>query len=275
MAKNTLRKCVVLEKKVGQTPLEVLEAWKVRNPRYKEMPASYAGRLDPMASGKLLVLLGAECKNKDAYTNLDKEYDIEVVLDFKTDTGDALGIPEYHGKETKISNAELRAMLHTQLGTHTIPYPAYASKTVNGKPLFQYALEGTLDTIDIPIHEETLYRIRSRGVSCVPKETLETRILHFLSKAPRSDEPSKVLGADFRQDVIRVGWKTLFAAIHERSFYVLRLRVVCGSGTYMRSLAERIGEELGTTGFALSIRRRKIGTFVPIGKLFGYWKKRY
>ena len=52
---------------------------------------TYAGRLDPMASGLLIVLAGEETKNKEKYLNLDKEYLFEVLFGFKTVTYDFLG----------------------------------------------------------------------------------------------------------------------------------------------------------------------------------------
>jgi len=42
---------------------------------------------------------------------------------------------------------------------------------------------------------------------------------------------------------------------------VLRLRVVCGSGTYVRSLVRDIGEALGTGGYCLRIVRTRVGAF--------------
>jgi tRNA pseudouridine55 synthase len=41
----------------------------------------------------------------------------------------------------------------------------------------------------------------------------------------------------------------------------LKLRVKCGSGTYVRSLADDIGRELGTGGYCLELRRTKVGDF--------------
>ncbi|MES2226116.1 MAG: hypothetical protein V4480_04920 [Patescibacteria group bacterium] len=264
---------VVLEKPRGQTPLETLVAWQALHPQFSTLPASYAGRLDPMASGKLLVLLGEECKKQGEYRKLDKEYEIEVVLDLSTDTGDALGLPAYAEVDTN-PDRKLREVLKHLEGAHMVPYPAFSSKTVSGKPLFQYALEGTLDTITIPDHEETIYQIRLRSLERLTRAGLQERIDTALVSVPRSDEPSKELGADFRQDVIRAGWRVLFAAMPERSFVVLRLRVSCASGAYMRTLASRIGESLETRGFALSIRRSRIGVHNRFGP-FRIWAKKF
>ena len=49
-------KYIILEKEVGQTPLQAVEIYKAKHPEFAEIPMAYAGRLDPMASGKLLIL---------------------------------------------------------------------------------------------------------------------------------------------------------------------------------------------------------------------------
>jgi len=258
---------VLLYKEVCQTPLEAITAWKVANPLYTDIPASYAGRLDPMAEGMLLVLLGEECKRQEKYRGLDKEYEIEVLLDFSTDTGDVLGMPIYASVETRPSPAEIKNVLRRQTGTKTVAYPVFSSKTISGKPLFLYALEGTLGTIEIPRHNETIYSIKQESLFEIPAEELHARIQSMLSKAPRSDEPSKELGADFRQDEIREKWSSLFEEIPHRTYTVLTLSVACASGTYMRTLAERIGADLDTKGLCLSIKRTRMGTRRSV---FGY-----
>jgi tRNA pseudouridine(55) synthase len=251
-----MRKRVLLNKEIGQTPLETISVWKERHPQYRDMPASYAGRLDPMASGKLLVLLGDECKRQKDYLGLDKEYRIEVLLDVGSDTGDVLGLVSASDAATCPTEREIKDALAHELGTRTLPYPVFSSKTVGGKPLFLYALEGTLDTIDIPTHEETIHSIRYRGSRTVSASELKSRIDTLLALAPMSDEPSKELGADFRIEAVRESWKQ--ALMDERTFQVLTFTVSCGSGTYMRSLAGRIGASLGTRALALSIHRTKI-----------------
>ena len=144
----------LIEKEVGQTPLQALKVWKEQNPAYKNISASYAGRLDPMASGKLLILLGDECKKQKSYTKLDKEYEIEVLLDVGSDTGDALGLVEYAGRHTRYDHNALLNALRAEVGRHMRPYPHFSSKTVGGKPLFLHALEGSLSAVNVPEHEE-------------------------------------------------------------------------------------------------------------------------
>ncbi len=268
-------KRAVIEKEIGETPLAALTKWKKEHSEYETLPASYAGRLDPMASGKLLMLFGDECRKQKRYTGLDKEYEIEVLLDVGSDTGDVLGVVSYADKETIPTESALAAALLKERGAHLVAYPVFSSKTVNGTPLFLHALTGTLGTIEIPKHIERFYRIEHRGTDAYARETLKKRIHDLLLRAPKTNESSKRLGEDFRIDAVRASWERAFGAAPARDFTVVRLRVVSGSGAYMRSLAGRIGETLGTKALALSIRRTKIGKYVSIGDRFGFWSRSY
>lgn len=268
-----MKKLVVLDKKLGQTPLGAIQEWKAAHAEYAGVAASYAGRLDPMATGLLLVLLGDECKRKDFYIGFDKEYEVEVLLDIGSDTGDVLGIVTENDAHTKPSVDAIRTILRKEQGAHARAYPAFSSKTVNGIPLFLHALRGTLDSITIPEREETFYRIQLESISSLSLKELHLRIQDALSHTPTSDEVSKELGADFRIHAVRNSWQSVFLQ-EDRSYVVLTLRVVCGSGAYMRTLAQRLGAALDTQALALSIRRTKIGTYKKLGP-FSFWTREF
>lgn len=270
-----MKRCIVLDKNVGETPLTTINAWKSRNPDYAGVTACYAGRLDPMASGKLLVLLGDECKRLRDYASLDKEYEIEVLLDVESDTGDALGMPTPAVQEARTDESSVALALARELGAHVRAYPVFSSKTVGGKPLFLHALEGALHTIEVPTHIERIYRIRPSGTYTLSSAELERRVMEFLSRVPHTAEPSKRLGRDFRVDAIREKWQALFDVARGKSFVVIRMKVICASGAYMRALAGRIGESLGSKALALSIRRTRIGKYIPLGSRIGFWSRTY
>lgn len=86
-----MERYAVLEKTVGETPLSCAERWRSAAGVAASVPLAYAGRLDPMASGKLLILIGDECKNQTNYHGLDKAYDFSVLLGIGSDTHDVLG----------------------------------------------------------------------------------------------------------------------------------------------------------------------------------------
>ena len=132
---------ILLLKPVGETPLECLKRFKIENPEYQSLPMTYAGRLDPMAEGLLLLLVGEECKKKDDYLYLPKEYEIEVLFGFETDTRDILGkIMKVENKSEIFSKEKISETLEF---VKNLPqkYPAYSSKTFEGKPLWQWARE--------------------------------------------------------------------------------------------------------------------------------------
>ena len=81
----------LIYKPIGQTPLEAIELLRKSDPSLADVRMAYAGRLDPMADGLLVVLVGDECKNRTKYELLDKTYNFTMLLGLSTDTYDILG----------------------------------------------------------------------------------------------------------------------------------------------------------------------------------------
>jgi hypothetical protein len=149
-----------------------------------------------------------------------------------------------------------------------------SSKTLRGKPLFLHKLEGTLLDEEIPRHTEHVYRVRYIAHAKISSEEVREKIERLLALAPRTNEPSKRLGDNFRIDAVRSCWERVLEHAPARAFTTLRIRVTSASGAYMRSLAPRIGEALGTRALALSIHRTRIGKYLPLGRL-GFWYREY
>jgi len=267
---------ITLNKKVGETPLQAIESYREKHGIKKEIPMAYAGRLDPMAEGKLLVLIGEACKRQKEYHGLDKAYEVEVLLGFSSDTHDVLGIAteDKHSADRKIETATISAVCKRHEGRVTLPYPAFSSKTVKGKPLFLYALEGTLDSIAVPPNHAYIYNISLIGMKQISSLELRTYVLHKIHTLPQVTDPSKAYGADFRRKEIDTKWQALLPKDNIRQYPCIRIRCICGSGTYMRSLAHELGRGLGTSGLALSIYRKKIGRYYSLGP-WGIWYKQY
>ena len=247
-----------LYKEQGETPLECIQRFKAAHPQYASVPMTYAGRLDPMASGLLLVLAGEKCKEKDSYLGLDKEYMTEVLLGVETDTSDALGIIK-HTTKTKItlSETDIAAVLKQRIGKFMQSYPLFSSRTIDGTPMFELAKAGIIDdtTEDIPDKEVEIFSIDIVDIAQIHKLELLKRI---------EDGISKVKG-DFRQDEIVAKWKELICEElgynPDFEFMLVKLRVKCSSGVYIRSLAQWLGRQLGSGALALSIERTKVGSF--------------
>ena len=133
-------------KDIGQTPLELINTIKLDSDN--KIKYSYAGRLDPMARGQMIILQDKECKSKDNYLNLDKEYEFEILLGYQTDTFDILG--KIQNSFSKNIPKILDFNLTKYLGQQEQYYPPYSSKVVNKKPLWLWSKENRLNEIEIP-----------------------------------------------------------------------------------------------------------------------------
>ena len=215
---------------------------------------TYAGRLDPMASGLLLLLAGEECKKKEKYLALSKEYEFEALFGFATDTYDILGkIIDLPIRTNRlIEKSELEKKIKENLkyfrGKFLQKYPAYSSRTVKGKPLFAYAREG--EEVEIPEREVEVKKLEFFKLRKISAEKLLQNIEKRITK---------VGSKDFRQKEILKIWKKNLRK--KEYFYIGKFFMRCGSGAYVRGIANSLGERGQIPALAFSIKRLKIGPF--------------
>ncbi len=161
-------------------------------------------------------------------------------------------------------------------GTITLPYPRFSSKTVQGKPLHTWTLEGRIQEITIPTKTSTLYRLTPTSLRTISKAELTELALAKIETITPTTDKRKELGADFRRSDIRASWQALHTnpnAAH--TYQIATFHCICSSGTYMRTLAEVVGNALKTHGLALSIKRTQIGRYRSLPFGFGYWSERF
>lgn len=245
-----------LNKPLGLTPLQALDQLrKFQLTKLENKKLTYAGRLDPMAEGLLLILESPNQSTKQKYLNLDKTYQFRILFGVSTDTYDILGLVQPARRVfagNKPSRSDLEGILPQCIGTYPQPYPPYSSKTVKGKPLFHYARTNQLSKITIPkkkINIESLKLIKSESIS---KQKLEAYILQSI----------KLVSGDFRQPKIIKSWQQFFSTATSTSFPVFTLELNCSSGTYVRSLVQRIAKKLNSKAVTLSIKRTKVGPYL-------------
>jgi len=232
----------------SETPLEAIQRIKIAYPEYAELPMTYAGRLDPMADGLLLLLAGETCKEKEKYTGLDKEYYVDIVWGISTDTYDVLGCVTEFGIPEKPDITALKSVLDTHITTSMQKYPRFSSKPINGTPMALLARDGKKITEeDIPTHEVTIY-----SADIIEDEKIQGNTLFTTVKA----DIEQVTG-EFRQNESIQSWKDSVDMNYEYS--ITRISVSCSSGTYMRQLVHDIGERLSIPACAYRIYRRSIG----------------
>lgn len=243
-------------KPVGWTPLRAVSMYKKENPEYEVQKISYAGRLDPMAEGVMILLVGEENKKRKEYEGLKKVYEIEIVLGITTDTFDALGLTQHAIAKRQKSvdtrqewEREIEDCLNTFLGKQSQKFPPYSSKPVDGKPLFWWARNNRFSEIEIPQKEIEIYSLDIGQKTRVNSQELIKEIL----------EKIRHVEGNFRQEEIAMGWEKFGFTNKDVEFQKYALKVECSKGTYIRQLTFDLGEKLGCGAFCLSIKRVQVG----------------
>jgi len=236
---------IYVYKNLGETPLEALDRLRLEKPEYAREILSYAGRLDPLAEGVMMVLVGEENKEREKYLNMTKEYEFEVLFGLATDTYDLLGLVTDHLGAKLPSEESIKSALKNFKGIRSQGYPAYSSKTVAGRPLFEYARAGKLAEIELPKKEVEIFDIELLGSREISKNELLESI---------EEKVSKVKG-DFRQEAISARWKQVLVQAGDSMFAIAKIKMHASSGTYARSVAVELGAKLGLPAVAYSIKR--------------------
>ena len=206
---------------------------------------TYAGRLDPMAEGEMIVLTGEYCKQKDDYLGFDKTYIVDVLLGISTDTGDMLGIVSNMniGVHTE---QEIQDAVSEIEKIKKLAYPEYSSKTVDGIPLWVSARAG--DAVVVPEKEVVLSDVSLLSITYKKLRTL----------LDESYQTIQNVQGDFRQHAILSAWQKIYDTYGDREVLIVRIHLTASTGAYMRTLAQTIGEILHTPALAYHIHRTKI-----------------
>ncbi|OGZ57833.1 MAG: hypothetical protein A3F94_03030 [Candidatus Spechtbacteria bacterium RIFCSPLOWO2_12_FULL_38_22] len=253
-------KVLNIYKPLGKSPLEAIELFRKQNPKYKDIKLGYAGRLDPMAEGVLLVLVGEELKNQKKYWTLNKKYEAEILLGFGTDAYDILGIPKMSqlsiinyplSSGKNVEQKKIKKVLKNFEGKLTFGYPPYSSRTVNGKPLFWWARQDRLSEIEIPKKTICIKKMKLLKITEIKKEELKNLIIHRIN----------LVKGDFRQELIKTAWEKTLQETTQEKFMIIKIKTRVSSGTYIRTIADELGKKLNTRALLLHLKRTQVGNY--------------
>jgi tRNA pseudouridine55 synthase len=183
----------------------------------------HTGTLDPFATGVLVLLIGQATRLAQFINTDEKEYLAVARCGFATDTGDLTG--------TRIEPAA---------EVNPVPEAGYSPDD------FERALAPLRGEIEqIPpmysakkVDGRKLYELARRG------ETIERKPVRVKIKALEVVSPF-----------------TEVAELPPEGTWDFSFRVICSSGTYIRTLAEEIGGNLGTAAHLVELRRIRAGRF--------------
>lgn len=267
----------LLYKKPLETCLETLGRLKTHLGETSEAKTlTYAGRLDPLASGLILALSEADLAQnpeighiselKQRLLDLPKTYEFEVVFGVGTDTFDQLGLIcpsqevltwrtlNFDKEKLKSQNlANLKVQIDEEIEMY---YPFFSSKTIDGKNLFQLTKElGTKKVNQIlPKRNVKLFSVEGLGESFISAKDF----------ANESITIAKNMQGDFRQSEIIESWQDWLKNAEDsgdKQLRVVKFRITCGSGFYVRTFACWLGQNFGEGAIARNIFRTKVGDY--------------
>ena len=244
---------IFFHKNISETPLQAIQRLCADRPELRDQKLSYAGRLDPMATGILPILVGEEVnQNREEYLAFDKEYHFKILLGISTDTGDILG--KVISVQTDTAQ-DLHPLLTTGLSqkysgtTLTQKYPAYSSKTVDGKSLWQWARDTRLSEIEIPSQDVKIYNLQYLGT----EKLADVDILRDVEKR------INLVRGDFRQDECLATWRSAIFPLQNQKFTIAQFSARVSSGFYIRQFVIDVGSLLNIPTVAWGIRRVGVG----------------
>jgi len=143
---------LLIDKPKGITSFDVIRRLR-KKLGIKKM--GHAGTLDPLATGLLIVGVGDGTKKLKDLIGLSKEYEAEILLGVRTDTGDTDGRILEEKEISMINHTNLKNVLNEMVGTLKLPVPVYSAIKREGEALYKKARRG--EKFEAPIKEMEIY----------------------------------------------------------------------------------------------------------------------
>jgi tRNA pseudouridine55 synthase len=220
---------LLIDKPAGPTSHDIVAFVRrvLRTPR-----VGHTGTLDPLATGLLVLLVGHATRCAQFLVTDEKEYLADVRLGQATATYDAEGL--------KRNDREARS-------------EAQGPRTEDRDPSTPDSRPAIVDP-QVSDIEAVLGEFRGTFLQMPPPYSAKKVDGVRAYKKARTDQPVELLPVEVT--VRELEW---LSGDHEPT--LLRLRLVCTSGFYVRSLAHDIGQRLGCGAHLEALRRTRAGRF--------------
>ncbi|CAG8520419.1 16182_t:CDS:2 [Funneliformis caledonium] len=203
-----------------------------------KLKLGHGGTLDPLASGVLVIGVNDGCKRLQDYIKCKKIYEAVGMFGFATDTYDSEGKVIAIGPTEHITKEDISQLLTKFIGDIMQVPPMYSALRIDGRRLYDYARKG----LSLPRN------IQARSIRIDSLSLLDFTTNHNF-QIPKTD----ITITDKNNHVEN---------INQASYPIFKIRVECGSGTYIRSLIHDIGKELGSAAHVVELKRLQQGNFI-------------
>lgn len=276
---------ILSSSKVSQESLQKLQnirkqsQGKQRIKKWKttKLKMGHGGTLDPLASGVLVIGVGAGTKKLGDYTNGSvKKYECVGLLGGSTTTGDSEGELLLKTEVDHITKQLLEETKERMLGTLDQTPPIFSALKMDGKRLYEYAREGLplprqiktreVKIVDMDIKDDTLNKehnyiflkseVDENGKTLAEQlannPTLNDHPVPFSREWKKDHNDDKLLPLEMR--IIKD------SKIYEDNEYrapLLHFDATVSSGTYIRSILSDIGRAVGSSAYMVKLVRWK------------------
>lgn len=189
----------------------------------QERRVGHTGTLDPFATGVLVVLVGRATRLAQFLSGAEKEYQAILRLGYATDTGDLTGKPTSDTRDGSITQARSWSDQEIERALESL-----RGEIDQLPPMYSAKKHGG----------QKLYELARRGEQ-IERKTVRVTVNVF--ETVRGNRPLLRNNEDGTVDL----------AVH----------VVCSAGTYVRTLAEAVGERLGVGAHLAELQRTRAGDF--------------
>ncbi|HET8690139.1 MAG TPA: tRNA pseudouridine(55) synthase TruB [Candidatus Saccharimonadales bacterium] len=226
----------------------------------KKVKVGHTGTLDPFATGLMILVIGKECKNAGSYSKLDKEYLATIRLGQVSSTGD----PEGEIRLFTADAAGSSSSQNTLRGASARPWrsadgskdPVTVSSDEEPESSVTASMRSRVSSEDRPVEVPSMDQV----------EKVLQRLTGQIKQTPPQFSAIKI-GGQRAYKLARKGEKvdipkrqvTIYELeLLDYNYPSLKIRAKVSSGTYIRALAEDIGQALGTGAYCQELRRTKV-----------------
>ncbi len=201
----------------------------------KKLKVGHAGTLDPLATGLLILCVGDYTKKIETFQAMPKTYTGTITFGSTTPSFDLEKAPDTPFPTAHLTKSVLETAREQFLGDILQVPPIFSAIKVDGRRLYKNARTG--QEVEMP-----------------------HRPVHVASFDLLGELRSVPLGLD---GVIIASKKGSNIMLHPDYSEGLQLdfQVGCSKGTYIRSLANDLGQAVGSGAYLSSLRRTAIGDF--------------
>ena len=222
----------------------------------KNLKVGHAGTLDPLATGVLLVCIGAATRQAETLQKHDKEYLAGIAFGATTPSYDREKEIDRFFPYNHITAQAVEAVLPRFLGEQEQIAPLFSAKSVDGQRAYELARK---------LYREHRDNTEAAAQLSRQRITIHTLRLEAFQPAGTPSETGRQL-AETRGNAL----SAMSAGASNRirvtdnsalGLPVATLRIACTKGTYIRAFARDLGEALGSGAHLESLCRTRTGAF--------------